>query len=199
MLQTKGNKLFRNVKTCWISVLSPTKWVYLEFRPFMVKMHVKNQRNDVARKQISLCDVEVILGLCCILLLLECVHALIKVAQIKDVFVCNFVEVGKVAQQEFYRLYCDPCAKFEDPTFDNFNVIETLTNSNLMEWFSNFNGGKDYLVFSFASHKYLVYLSSDDGVGVFQPITKLALSWVINKVKKECEGVAWGLVSKLEK
>ncbi len=181
-------------------MLSPTKWIYSEIHPFMVKMHVKNQRNDVARKnQNSLCDVEVILGLHCIFPLLECVHALIKVAQIKDVFVCNFVEVVKVAQQEFYRLYCDPYAKFEDPTFDNFNVIETLTNSNLMEWFSDFNGGKDYLVFSFAGHKYLVYLSSDDGVRGLQPITKLALSWVINKVKEECEGAAWGLVLELEK
>jgi hypothetical protein len=166
----------------------------------MVKMHAKNQRNDVVNKnQNSLCDVEVIPGLRCILSLLKCVHALIKVAQIKDVFVCNFVEVVKVTQQEFYRLYCDPYAKFEDPTFDNFNVIESLTNFNLLEWSSNFNGGKDYLVFSFVGHKYLVYLSSDDGVGGLQPITKLALSWVINNVKEECEGVAWGLVSELEK
>jgi hypothetical protein len=87
------------------------------------------------------------------------------------------VEVVKVAQQELYKpLYCDPYAKFEDPIFDNFNVIETLTNSNLMEWFSDFNDGKDYLVFSFASHKYHVYLSNDDGVGGLQPITKLALN-----------------------
>jgi hypothetical protein len=109
------------------------------------------------------------------------------------------LEVVKVVQQEFYRLYSNPYAKFEDPTFDNFNIIETLTNSNLMEWFSDFNGGKDYLVFSFAGHKYPVYLNNDDGVGGLQPITKLALNWVINKAKKECEGVAWGLVSELEK
>jgi hypothetical protein len=93
------------------------------------------------------------------------------------------VEVVKVAQQKFYRLYFDPYVKFEDTTFDNFNVIETLTNfnvietltnfnvietltnSNLMEWYSNFNGGEDYLVFSFVGQKYLVYLSSDDRVG----------------------------------
>jgi hypothetical protein len=60
---------------------SPTKWVYSEFRPSMVKMHAKNQQNDLARKnQNSLCDVEVILALHYILPLLKCVHALIKVA-----------------------------------------------------------------------------------------------------------------------
>ncbi len=132
----------------------------------MVKMHAKNQWNDLARKNLNfLCDVEVILGLHCILPLFECVHNLIKVAQIKDVFVCNFVEIVKVAQQELYSLYSDPYAKFEDPTFDNFNVIETLTNSNLMEWFSDFNGGEDYLVFSFVGQKYHLYLNNIDGVG----------------------------------
>jgi hypothetical protein len=68
-----------------------------------------------------------------------------------------------------------------------------------MEWFSDLNGGKDYLAFSFVNHKYPIYLSNDDGVDSPQPITKLALSWVVNKVKDECEGAIWGLVSKLEK
>ncbi len=50
----------------------------------MVKMHAKNQQNDVARKnQNSLCDVEVILGLHYIFPLLKCVHALIKLHKLK--------------------------------------------------------------------------------------------------------------------
>jgi hypothetical protein len=68
-----------------------------------------------------------------------------------------------------------------------------------MEWFPDLNGGKDYLTFSFISHKCPIYSSSDDGVGGPQPITKLALSRVVSKVKDECEGAIWGLVSKLEK
>jgi hypothetical protein len=92
---------FSKCETHYVSMLSPTKWVYLEFHPLMVKMHAKSQWNDVAWKnQNSLCDVEVILGLPCILLLLECFHVLIKVTQSRDVFVCNFVEVVKVAQHE---------------------------------------------------------------------------------------------------
>jgi hypothetical protein len=43
LLQTKGNKLLGNVKTHWISMLSPAKWVNLEFFPLIVKMHVKSQ------------------------------------------------------------------------------------------------------------------------------------------------------------
>lgn len=68
-----------------------------------------------------------------------------------------------------------------------------------MEWFSNLNGENDYLAFSFVGHKYPICLGNDDGVGGLQPITKLALSQVVSKVKDECEGAIRGLVSKLEK
>jgi hypothetical protein len=71
--------------------------------PLIVKMHVKSSKNDVALKNLnSLCDVEFILGLPCILLMLECVHTLIKIAQNKDVFMCDFVESIKLAQHELY-------------------------------------------------------------------------------------------------
>ncbi len=90
-------------------------------------MHVESQQSDVAGKNLkSLCGVEVILRLPCILLLFKCVHALIKVAHGINVFVCDFMEAVKRAQQEFYQLYCDPYAKFEDPIFDDFNAIEPL-------------------------------------------------------------------------
>jgi hypothetical protein len=60
-------------------VLFQAKWVYLKFRPLIVKMHVENQQNDVKKNLKSLCDVEVILKLPCIFLFFECVHVLIKV------------------------------------------------------------------------------------------------------------------------
>jgi hypothetical protein len=153
-------------------MLFPTKWVYLEFHPLMVKMHAKNQWNDVAWKNLnSLCDVEVILRLHCILL---CVHTLIKVTQNKNVFVCDFVETVKVAQQEPYIFYSDPYTKYEDLAFDDFNAIGTLTNSNLpMEWFFDLNGGNYYLAFSFVGHEYHVYYNNDDGVGDFNPSPNL--------------------------
>jgi hypothetical protein len=37
-----------------------------------------------------------------------------------------------MAQQELYMFYCELYAKFEDSTFYNFNVIESLTNTNLL-------------------------------------------------------------------
>jgi hypothetical protein len=42
------------------------------------------------------------------------------------------VEFVKVAQEELYMLYCELYAKFENSTFYDFNVIESLTNTNLL-------------------------------------------------------------------
>jgi hypothetical protein len=37
------------------------------------------------------------------------------------------MEFVKVAQKELYMFYCELYAKFEDSTFNDFNVIESLT------------------------------------------------------------------------
>lgn len=173
-------------------MLSFTKWIYLEYHPLIAKMHVENVKSDGVGKKLScLCDVEVILRLSCIIPLFECVHALIKIAYRKNIFVCNFVDFVKIVQQKFYQFYCDPYVKFEDLTFNDFNVVEILTNNNLsMDWFSNLNGGEDavYFAFLFFGHKYLIYYIGEDGFASPQPITKEAFGRVVNKVKEECEG-----------
>ncbi len=138
----------------------------------------------------------------CIIPLFECVHALIKIAHNRNIFVCNFANFVKVTQQKFYRLYCDPYVKFEDLTSNDFNAIETLTNNNLsMDWFSNLNGGEDaiYLAFLFFGHKYPIYYMGDDGFASPQPITKEAFGRVVSKLKEECEGATWGLMFELKK
>jgi hypothetical protein len=56
-------------------------------------------------------------------------------------FLCEFVKNVKLTQHEFYRLYCDAYTRFDDPTFDDFNVIEALINDAFpMSWFSDLNG-----------------------------------------------------------
>jgi hypothetical protein len=41
------------------------------------------------------------------------------------------MEFVKIAQQELFRFYYDLYAKFEDSIFNDFNIIETLANTNL--------------------------------------------------------------------
>lgn len=84
----KQNKLFKNVKMRCINMLSPMKCVMEQYRPLMAKMHVDASRN-------LLCDLELVLRLHEILLLLDSVYTLIKLAQSRDVFVCDFIDIVK--------------------------------------------------------------------------------------------------------
>ncbi len=122
-----------------------TKQIYVEYCPYIMKMHAKSSKSDQALKILNqMCDVELIISLFCILPLLECVHKVIKTTQGQDVFICDFVEIIKFVQHKLYMLYCDPYMRFNDFAFDNFNVIEIANNENLpMSWFIHFNGGKD--------------------------------------------------------
>jgi hypothetical protein len=87
---------------------------------------LKSPNNDTTNKNLNaLCDVELILGLPCLLPLFECVHKFIKIVQGQDVFVCNLVEGAKLAQLELYRLYCHYFTKFKDVAFDVSMQLET--------------------------------------------------------------------------
>jgi hypothetical protein len=105
---------------------------------------------------------------------------------------CNFVESIKLAQHELYQLYCGPYAKYEDPTFDEFNSMQALTNHTLLlSLFSNLNGGKDMYTLCF----HLLTINTKlpfhiDGSGIKQRVTKYVFNQAINKVKNECKGVA---------
>jgi hypothetical protein len=52
LLNTKGNKLCRNMKTIWISMLFPTKWVFVEYHLLIVKLHVENANNNATSRSI---------------------------------------------------------------------------------------------------------------------------------------------------
>jgi len=79
ILETKGNKILQNVKTKWISMLNLTKRLMVEYRTLLVKMTLDNPTNQQAKQNYEhLCDLQILLGLACILLLLESMHALIK-------------------------------------------------------------------------------------------------------------------------
>ncbi len=54
-----------------------------------------------------LCDIEVVMGLVCIMLMLEIIHAFIKFAQVCDTFVCDFVTARKICCIELYNMYLD--------------------------------------------------------------------------------------------
>jgi hypothetical protein len=69
----------------------------------------KDQVTNIATKANLdlLCDVETFLGLTYIIPLLEFVQSLSKFGQTHDVFICDFVCIVKVCEDDLYEMYCD--------------------------------------------------------------------------------------------
>jgi hypothetical protein len=102
-METKGLKLLRNMKTRWISMLSPTKWVMAKYKTLLMKMALDMDANSQATTNFEhLVDLDMLLSLFCILLFLEFVHNLIKFFQHENIFVCNFVSAMKICQAQLY-------------------------------------------------------------------------------------------------
>ncbi len=121
MLKTKGNKIFQNVKTRWISMLSLAKRLMAEYKTLLVKVELNRPTNQQAKQNHEhLCDLQILLVLVCNLPLLEFVHALIKFAQMWDVFVCDLVAVIKVCQGDMYNIYLEQNLNFtiENPSLN---------------------------------------------------------------------------------
>jgi len=82
LLKCKGNKIIKNIKTHWVSTLSPSKKVLSEYKALVVKMVEDSVIVDTTKINYELmCDLETLLGLSCIIPLLELVQGLSKFAQ----------------------------------------------------------------------------------------------------------------------
>jgi hypothetical protein len=112
LLETKGLKLLPNVKTKWISMLSFANQILAEYKTLMFKMN--DDLNIVVLTSINLkylYGIKVVMGLTCIMLMLEVIHALIKFVQGRKTYVCVFVIVVKMCCVELYKNVFKPKKK----------------------------------------------------------------------------------------
>jgi hypothetical protein len=81
-LETKRLYLLKNVKTCWISMLGPLKCVLAQYKSLVVNMHSNYEKSKSTHDNFELlCHLDLIIGMPCVMLILEVVHSLIKYAQ----------------------------------------------------------------------------------------------------------------------
>ncbi len=81
LLKCNINKILKNIKTQWMSMLSPSKKVLNEYQMLIVKMVEDNVSIVIVKANYELLyDVETLLGLACVLPLLELVQGLFKFA-----------------------------------------------------------------------------------------------------------------------
>jgi hypothetical protein len=120
-----------------------------KYKTLLMKMTLNNLTNQQAMLNYQhLCDIHILLGLACILPLLESMHVLIKFAQSKDVFVCDLVVPIKDCQGDFYNMYCDLTSKFTTDSFWAFESLLELKHGNIhMRWIVDAKSGIPHLAF----------------------------------------------------
>jgi hypothetical protein len=114
LMETKGNKVLRNVSIRWVSMRSPALRVLSKYKTLIVKMGLDmtlapNHRVPTGPEANFdyLIDLEVLLSLCCIMPLLNAVNRLIKLSQARDVFIYDFLVAFKLCQQDLAQKYID--------------------------------------------------------------------------------------------
>lgn len=113
-LETKRLYLLRNVKTCWISMLGPLKCVLAQYKPLVVNMH-NYEKNKFAHENFELlCDLDLIVGMPCVMPILKVVHSLIKYTQHQDAFIMDFLHAINLAKAKPLHFYTDPFSRFDD-------------------------------------------------------------------------------------
>jgi hypothetical protein len=89
-----------------------------------------------------------LLETCLLLPLLESMHALLKFAHMRDVFVCNLVAIIKVCQGDLYNMYLEQNSNFTAYIFWAFKSLLECKHENIhMKSILNLNFGFQHLAF----------------------------------------------------
>jgi hypothetical protein len=78
-------------------MLQPLKYVGKKYKMLIIKMAANCGSMELVKINIlNLCDIDMILGLPCVLPMLEFVNALMKFMEGQDVFVCDYIAIVKI-------------------------------------------------------------------------------------------------------
>jgi hypothetical protein len=109
-------------------MLLPLKWVGKEYKTLINKLATNNAGVELTKANLlNMCDIDMILGLPCILPMLEFVNGLMKFAQSRNVFVwlhCNYQNFPR----KFVQMYNDFNTSFQLENFPKF--IDVVTNTS---------------------------------------------------------------------
>jgi hypothetical protein len=78
-------------------MLAPSKQMFREYKTLVVKMSDDVANNVTININYELlCDVETVMGLTCVLPVLEAMKSLSELTQNMDIFICDFVSTVKL-------------------------------------------------------------------------------------------------------
>jgi hypothetical protein len=108
LMDIKGNKIFKNIKMCWISMLSPTKWKFAEYKTLFTRMVRDTHMKFLQPKLTLVCYVmSILFNLAWLMPLLRSIHQFIKFLQKRDIYLYEYIRAIKVCPSFFYTFYHD--------------------------------------------------------------------------------------------
>ena len=126
-METKGNKMLRNMETRWISMQSLAQRIMSEFRTLLVKMAIDMSGAVGGRPSTTtatnfdyLSDIEVLLSLSCFIPMLNVVYCLIKLSHARYIFICDFLQAVKLCQSDLARMFVDDSIAFQTLEFHRY-------------------------------------------------------------------------------
>jgi len=104
IMEMKGNKILWNIKKRWISMINIVKCVLFEYFIFFMKMALDAPTIHSTKSNLYLLtNVETLLNFNTMMPLLE----VIKFAQLRDVFVSDFIILVKICERDMYCVFYD--------------------------------------------------------------------------------------------
>jgi len=133
LMETKRAKILKNGKTHWISMLSPTWHVMVEYRTLLMKMAFDAPTNEKEKANFDLFyDVYILLKIVHILPLLQSVHNLIKFSQLQNIFIFYLVVAIKVCPREIYELYTNLNTRFKSNVFEGYKDLLNVKHDSII-------------------------------------------------------------------
>jgi len=144
----------------------------------------KDQVTNIATKANLdlLCDVETFLSLTYIIPSLEFVQSLSKFGQTHDVFICDFVRIMKVCEDDIYEMYCDLVIKYSSKDFNTFlSIVDHCNEALNMTLVTSPNFVSKYVAFRFSRCTIMIH-KRNSLIGVFNLV--LRFDWLNAILKK---------------
>jgi hypothetical protein len=109
----------------------------------IMKMSQDNINVIQARLNLNLlCDLHTLLDLSYLLPLLKVVNILIKFAQRKNIFICNFVTIIKIFQANIFMTYFDPFTSYQHEHFQVFcDIVDNNFTTIMQDWIIDLDSG----------------------------------------------------------
>ncbi len=136
-----------------------------------------------------LCNIHLLLGLVCVLPLMENIQSIFKFAQRKDIFICHFIATVKVFQGQLYTLYCDTTSSYTNEFWSFQALVQGDHEQIHMKWVMDQNTNNiEHLVFVSNVEKTWAHQGVIcPNIGVMLLMTQTTFTLVMQLVKAKCK------------